>query len=213
MSIISRVDKKRERPTAAAAAQGVGRAGGQSYMFGIYGNLPTSAILDIFHSERGQRRDKTKFPLVFFVFLPPILLFFIFFGLILFSFVSLSSRRPSRLNRSRRRRRRNTEGRTPGFPLLLRWKRRTFSSSSQDRTANIYYYTHAHTHTYIRTRLCALFLFLFFERKERRCGGIKGGPLIKDRNTVGVYREDYKKKRRGQECHSPWNGIQTERKR
>ena len=171
-------------------------------MFGIYGNLPTSAILDIFHSERGQRRDKTKFPLVFFVFLPPILLFFIFFGLILFSFVSLSSRRPSRLNRSRRRRRRNTEGRTPGFPLLLRWKRRTFSSSSQDRTANIYY-THAHTHTYIRTRLCALFLFLFFERKERRCGGIKGGPLIKDRNTVGVYREDYKKKRRGQECHSP----------
>lgn len=77
VSIISRVDKKRERPT---AAQGVGPAGGQSYMFGIYGNLPTSAILDIFHSERGQRREKkTKFPLVFCFFLPPILLFFIFF--------------------------------------------------------------------------------------------------------------------------------------
>ena len=68
VSIISRVDKKRERPTAAAAAQGVGRAGGQSYMFGIYGNLPTSAILDIFHSERGQRREKKLNSLLFFVF-------------------------------------------------------------------------------------------------------------------------------------------------
>ena len=83
VSIISRVDKKRERPTAAAAAQGVGRAGGQSYMFGIYGNLPTSAILDIFHSERGQRREtKTKFPLVFY----PLFFFFSF----LFFFLVLS---------------------------------------------------------------------------------------------------------------------------
>jgi hypothetical protein len=40
------------------------------------------------------------------------------------------------------------------------------------------------------------YFIFFFERKERRrCGGIKGGPLIKDRNTVGVYRERTIRKR------------------
>ncbi len=187
VSIISRVDKN-VSDQQQQQHEGVGRKWAQvdNLMLGIYGNLPTSAILDIFHSERGQRREDKNSLLFFFY---PLFFFFFFLyslGLILFSFVSPSSRRrrrPGRLNRSRKKkhRRKNTWVSPP--PLE---RRRTFSS--QDRTANILLHTHTHTRTYE----VHYFYFLWKKRKGRRCG-IKGGPLIKDGR--GGYIEDYKKKR------------------
>jgi hypothetical protein len=78
-----------------------------------------------------------------------------------FNFVSPSSRirkRPGRLNRSRKKKRKNTEGRTPGFPLL-RWNEEEEELFLLHKTAPPTSYS-----THVRTRCI---IFIFFERKEK----------------------------------------------
>jgi hypothetical protein len=112
----------------------------------------------IYFIPKEAKGGKTKIPSCF---LPPILLLsFYSLGLILFNFVSPSSRirkRPGRLNRSRKKKRKNTEGRTPGFPLL-RWNEEEELFLLHKTAPPTSYSTH------VRTRCI---IFIFFERKEK----------------------------------------------
>jgi hypothetical protein len=148
----------------------------------------------IYFIPKEAKGGKTKIPSCF---LPPILLLsFYSLGLILFNFVSPSSRirkRPGRLNRSRKKKKKE---KTPKEEHL------GFPSSAGMKKKNFFFFTRPHRqhptpHTYVRG---ALFLFSLKEKKRKMWN--KGRPTHKGWQRR-IYREDYKKKRRGQECHSP----------